>query len=180
MLATSLFLRGRFEAALREWNRLGQPVMQDVRVLGTKHVKPAWVQREVTAPQGVMLEPKHLEGTRLRLAETGLFRVSQTRPVPLGGGKVDLEVAVVERHGLWDHWSEFVARMAVYAFSEKVRLRYYNLLDSGIMVNGEYKWERTQPRLIGGIYWPRPAGLPVNFYSRRRNRAADSTSSTSR
>jgi hypothetical protein len=164
MLATSLFLRGRFEAALGEWNRLGQPVMQNVRVLGTNHVKPAWVQREVTAPPGGMLEPKHLAGTRLRLAETGLFRASQIRPVPLGGGKVDLEVAVVERHGLWDHWAEFVARTAVYALSEKVRLRYYNVLDTGIMVNGEYKWERTQPRLIGGIYWPRPAGLPVSFY----------------
>jgi hypothetical protein len=164
MLATSLFLGGRIDDALEQWNRLGQPTVQSVGVVGTEHVKPAWVQREVTVKPGVMLEPKHLEGTRLRLAETGLFRTSDLHPVPLGGGKVDFEVAVVERHGLWDHWAEFVARSVVYALSEKVRLRYYNLLGTGIMLSGEYKWESTQPRLMGSLYWPRPAGLPVSLY----------------
>jgi tetratricopeptide (TPR) repeat protein len=164
MLATSLFLKGRTTAALREWNRLGQPVVQDVRIVGTKHTEPEWVRREVMPSTGHMLRPKHLEGTRLRLVETGLFRSGEPRPVPLGGGKVDLEVAVVERHGLWDHWAEFAARTAIYAFSQKVRLRYYNLLDSGVTLQSEYKWEKTQPRLMGTLYWARPAGLPFHFY----------------
>jgi hypothetical protein len=164
MLATSLFLDGRKEAALREWNRLGEPVVQDVRVLGTQGVAPADVRREVTVETGEMLEPKHLEGTRLRLNETALFRSTSVRPVPLGGGKADVEVAVVERHGLWDHWAEFLARSAVYALSEKVRLRYYNLLGTRIMLTGEYKWESTQPRLEGSLYWSRPVGLPLTLY----------------
>ena len=164
MLATSLFLKGRVAAALRQWNRLGQPVVQDIRVVGTERVKPGWVTREVRPSSGQMLRPKHLEGTRLRLDESGLFRTAEPRPVPVGGGKVDLEVAVVERHGLWDHWAEFAARSAVYAFSQKVRLRYYNLLNSGVALSSEYKWEKTQPRLAGGLYWTRPAGLPFNFY----------------
>jgi hypothetical protein len=84
--------------------------------------------------------------------------------VPLGEGKADLEVVVAERHGLWDLWPEFVARSAVYAASKKVRLRYYNLFGTGVTLGGEYKWEATQPRLEGRLFWPRPLGLPFNFY----------------
>ena len=164
MLATSLFLRGRPDAALREWNRLGRPLVQNIRIEGTDKIDKSWVRREVTASEGGLLRPKHIQGTRLRLDETGLFRSANPRPVPLGEGKVDLEVAVLERHGLWDYWAEFAARSAVYAFAKKVRVRYYNMLGSGITVGGEYKWEDTQPRLQGSLYWPRPVGLPFNVY----------------
>jgi predicted double-glycine peptidase len=165
MLGTSLFLVGRIDAALFEWNRIGQPILQNVRVVGTDKVKSGWVRREVTASEGGLLRPRHLKGARLRLGETGLFRTSELRPVPLGGGKVDLEVAVVERHGLWDSWLEFAARSAVYAFSEKVRLHYTNVLGSGVTIGTEYKWERTQPRWVGNVYWSRPFGLPVSLYA---------------
>lgn len=164
MLATALFLRGRPDAALGQWNRLGQPIVQNVRIEGTDQVDPSWVRREVTASEGDLLKPSHLEGTRLRLDETGLFQRVSVRPVPLGAGKADLEVAVVERHGLWDHWAEFAVRSAVYAISQKMRLRYYNLMNTGITIGAEYKWESTQPRLQGNLYWTRPAGLPFNFY----------------
>lgn len=164
MLAHTLFLMGRTDAALRHWNRLGHPLVQNIRIEGTDRLKPGWVRREVTASEGALLRPKHLHGTRLRLEESGLVRRVGLRPVPLGEGKVDLEVAVTERYGLWDTWFEFAARSAVYAFAQKVRLRYYNLLRSGITVNGEYKWESTQPRLEGRVEWTRPVGLPFNLY----------------
>jgi outer membrane protein assembly factor BamA len=153
------------DAALGQWNRLGQPILQNVRVVGNDEVKASWVRREVKASEGGMLKPSHLQGARLRLGETGLFRSYELRPVPLGGGKVDLEVAVVERHGLWDHWMEFVARTAVYAVSEKVRFHYTNVLGSGISIGTEYKWESTQPRWSGNVYWSRPFGLPFSLYA---------------
>jgi tetratricopeptide (TPR) repeat protein len=164
MLATALFLRGRPDAALRQWNRLQQPIVQNVLIEGNQRVDPRWVRREVTVTEGDLLKPSHLDGTRLRLDETGLFQSVTVRPVPLGEGKADLGVAVVERHGLWDYWLEFAARSAVYAVSKKVRLRYYNLMNTGVTVGVEYKWESTQPRLQGNVYWTRPAGLPFNFY----------------
>jgi tetratricopeptide (TPR) repeat protein len=164
MLATSLYLTGRIHAAVREWNRIGQPIVQNIRVEGTKRLKKGWVRREVTPSEGGLLRPRHLEGTRLRLDETGVFRGVSLRPVPLGDGKADFEVTVAERHGLWDLWPEFVARSVVYAASKKVRLRYYNPFGAGVTLGGEYKWESTQPRLEGRLFWPRPVGLPFNFY----------------
>jgi predicted double-glycine peptidase len=164
MLATSLYLKGRIHAAVRQWNRLGQPIVQEIRIEGTKRLKKDWVRREVTASEGKLLKARDLEATRLRLDETGIFRSVSLRPVPLGDGKADFEVAVGERHGPWDLWPEFVARTVVYAASKKVRLRFYNPFGTGITLGGEYKWEATQPRLEGKLFWPRPVGLPFNFY----------------
>src|SRR2546428_296826 len=55
MLAASLHLAGHTEDALKEWNRLGQPRLDQVEIKGLVHTKKSLVSRELTLlPEGVL------------------------------------------------------------------------------------------------------------------------------
>jgi len=162
MLAASLHLAGRTEDALKEWNRLGQPRLDQVAIKGLIHTRDDVVRRELKlAPEGVLDLGAYRE-TRLRLEELGIFNRIELRPVPRQLGHMDLEVDLAERHGFGD-LVEVGTRSAVYAIRKKVVLRYFNLAGEGINLGLDYKWQKTQPHLKGSVEWPRPFGLPVNL-----------------
>jgi len=162
MLAASLHLAGHTEDALKEWNRLGQPRLDQVAIKGLVHTSEHVVSRELTLlPEGVLDLGRYRE-TRLRLEELGIFSRIELRPVPKQLGHVDLEVDLAERHGFGDLLQVGI-RSGVYAIRKKVVLRYFNLAGEGINLGLDYKWQKTQPHLKGSVEWPRPFGLPANL-----------------
>lgn len=162
MLAASLHLAGHTEDALKEWNRLGQPRLDEIQVKGLAHTRDHVVSRELAlAPDGVLDLGRYRE-TRLRLEELGIFNRIALRPLPREPGHVDLEVDLAERHGFGDR-AQLAIQGAVNAVRKKVVLRYFNLAGAGINFGVDYKWQRTQPHLEGDIEWPRPFGLPANL-----------------
>lgn len=160
--ATALELQGRTGEALAEWNRLGRPVLGAVTITGLARTRDRVARREVAAGEGALLRADAFRETRLRLREVGVFPRVRLRVVPRESGRVDLAVALAERHGLGP-WRAVAARGAADLFREQVRLEYANLAGAGIVVVAAYKWERTQPRVAGALAWPRPLGLPVKL-----------------
>jgi predicted double-glycine peptidase len=163
MLAASLHLAGHTEDALREWNRLGQPRLDQVAIKGLVHTRDPVVRRELTlSPEGV-LDLGAYRQTRLRLEELGIFGRIELRPLPKQLGHVDLEVDLAERHGFGD-LVDVGTRSAVYAIRRMVVLRYFNLGGKGINLGVDYRWQKTRPHLRGSVEWPRPFGLPANLH----------------
>lgn len=160
--ASALQLAGRSEDALDEWNRLGQPRLADVRVTGLVKSRDRIARRELRFTEGELLRADAFRETRLRLREVGVFPRIRLRTVPRDDGRADVEVALTERHGL-GNWRELVASGVANALREQVRLRYFNLGGEGVVVRAEYKWERTQPHVLGALSWPRPFGLPARL-----------------
>jgi hypothetical protein len=158
LLASTLLLTGRNDPAIEEWNRLGKPALGRVKVVGLRHAPEPAVRREVTVDEGGRLEVDDFRQTRLRLEETGFFDAVEMRPVVTAPGKVDLEIAVLERHGFGPR-PVLAGRAAADLARKKVRLRYANL-GGGITVGGEYKWEATQPFLGFTLDAFRPLGFP--------------------
>jgi len=162
MLAASLHLAGHTEDALKEWNRLGQPRLDEIAIKGLVHTNERVVRREMAlSPEGV-LDLGRYRQTRLRLEELGIFDRIELRPVPKQLGHVDLEVDLAERHGFGDPVQVGI-QSAVYAIRKKVVLRYFNLAGEGVNLGLDYKWQTTQPHLRGRVDWPRPFGLPANL-----------------
>jgi predicted double-glycine peptidase len=162
MLAASLHLAGHTEDALKEWNRLGQPRLDQVEIKGLVHTHDRVARRELSVfPEGVLDLGAYRE-SRLRLEELGIFKRIELRPLPKQRGHVDLEVDLAERHGFGD-LVEVGTRSAVFAIRKKVVLRYFNLAGEGINLGLDYKWQKTQPHLKGSVEWPRPFGLPANL-----------------
>jgi tetratricopeptide (TPR) repeat protein len=163
MLAASLHLAGRTEDALKEWNRLGLPRIGAIRIGALVHTHDRVVRRELKLGEEQVLDLAAYRESRLRLEELGLFDRIELRPIPREAGRADLEVSLAERHGFGD-WIQVATQSAVYALRKKVVLRYFNLAGEGVNLGVDYKWEKTQPHLVGTIDWPHPFGLPANLH----------------
>lgn len=160
LLASSLHLAGRSDEALVHWNLLGQPAIGSIEITGLVHTKDRIARRELSLSEGQVLRLDRLRESRLRLAEVGVFERATLRPVPLGDGKADLQVALLERHGLFRSWPEFAVITGENALNRRLFLRYSNLGGSGASFGALYRWESSRPQLALSLEWPRPLGLP--------------------
>ena len=160
LLAGALLLTGRGEPAIAHWNAVGKPRLRRVELVGLRHARAADVRREVTAREGETLEVAEYRRTRLRLEESGLFSTVTLRPLVASPGVVDLEIALIERHG-FGPLPEVVGRgVSDLVFRQRVRLRYANVGGEGISIGGEYRWEDTQPFAGMTVDLLRPLGFP--------------------
>ena len=160
--ASALQLAGRPEEALDEWNRLDRPRLGEIRISGLAKTRDRVARRELRFPEGGLLRADAFRESRLRLREVGVFPRVRLRTVPRADGRADVEAALTERHG-FGAWQELLASGAVNAFRRQVRLRYFNAGGEGVVLRAEYKWERTQPHVLGSVSWPRPFGLPARL-----------------
>lgn len=160
LLASALHLAGRSDEALRVWNQAGLPIVQSLRIEGLSHTKDAVARRELRLAVGDVLDVHRLRESRAGLEEVGIFDRITLRPLPLGEGKADLEVALLERHGFGAP-TDLVVGAGVGALQKVLRVRYSNLSGSGITLGGLYRWQENRPEGRLFITWPRPLGLPV-------------------
>lgn len=163
LLAASLYLGGRPDDALREWNALGSPTLRMLSLSGLGRTRAIVVRRALVPVEGATLDLDQLRESRLRLSELGVFRRVTLRPVPLGDGKADLEVALDERPRFGGGKIEVLAGLAVNLLYERVRVRYYNLAGAGITLGAMYRWEEHRPGFGLSLGVPSPFGAPFNM-----------------
>jgi hypothetical protein len=163
LLASSLHLAGRSEEALDQWNRIEEPALQAVEIVGLRRVRAELVRSELDLPTGELLTRDRMTATAMRLRELGVFSQVRLRPIPQGDGTGQVEVALVEKPVFGD-LAETIVMTGAYAAQKKVRLRLTNLDGGGLTLTGSYRWQSTQPKLAFGLAWPRPVGLPFNLH----------------
>jgi tetratricopeptide (TPR) repeat protein len=163
LLAASLFLGGRPDDALVQWNALDRPALRALTLSGLARTRASVVRRELVPVEGSTLRLDDLRKSRLRLSELGAFRRVTFRPVPLGDGKADLEVALDERPPLGGDLAEVLADMALNLLYERARLRYYNIAGAGITLGAQYRWETHRPQWVVGFGVPRAFGTPFHL-----------------
>jgi hypothetical protein len=163
LLASSLYLSGHEDEALDQWNRLGKPKVARVEVQGLVHVLDRVARREVVAHEGAVLTVADLRETRLRLHEVGVFDRVTVRATPQADGRADVDVAVLERHGLFASPVDAAVGLGVDALNHFVRLRWSDVGGAGISVGGGYRWQENRPEASLFLSWPRPLGLDANL-----------------
>ncbi len=161
LLASALHLAGRSDEALAQWNRLGRPRVGQVELSGLQFTREKLVRGELAFHPGQVLRLSELRQSRLRLNELGIFDRVTVRPVPRSGGSADVQLAAVERHGLFSSPLDAGLSLGVGAIQRQVHLRYSNLGGRGVNLSGRYRFAPNQPELTLGGDWPRPFGWPV-------------------
>ncbi len=161
LLASALHLAGRSDEALAQWNRLERPLVGQVELTGLQFTRETLVRDELAFQPGRLLRLSELRETRLRLNELGIFDRVTVRPVPRSGGSADVQVAAVERHGLFSSPLDAGLSLGVGAVQRHVQLRYANLGGRGVNLAGRYRFAPNQPELSLEGDWPRPFGWPV-------------------
>lgn len=163
LLAASLFLSGRVDDALTQWNAVDRPALRVLSLNGLARTRGSVVRRELPFVEGTTLRLADLRESRLRLSEMGVFRRVTLRPVPLGEGMADLEVTLDERPPLGGGKAEVLTGVAVNLLYERLRLRYYNLSGAGITVGGQIRWEEHRPQWSASFSVPHALGTPLNL-----------------
>jgi hypothetical protein len=164
LLASSLHLAGRTDEALASWNAIGEPRLRRVSLLGLSHTRDAVARRELSLLEGEVLDLPRLRESRRRMGEVGVFERVTLRPVPRGSGEADLEIALVEQHGLADSVVELAVGTGLNLLYERVRLRYANVGGSGLSISGQVRWDENRPEVALGFDVPRPFGIPAYLH----------------
>jgi hypothetical protein len=173
LLAASLHLLGREDEALASWNRLGRPTVARMEITGLQHTKDAVARRELRFGEGGRLDLDAVRESRRRLAETGAFERVSLHTHPKGDGTADVEVALLERHGLAQDRTELAATTLAQLADRRLGLRYANVGGRGVAVFGSWRFAPNRPELALGFDWPRPFGLDANLRGlARRGRQA--------
>jgi len=163
LLAASLHLLGRSDEALASWNLLGGPKLASLEITGLAHTRDEVARRELRVREGETLDLGRLRESRRRLEDLGVFERVTLRPSPRGDGTADLEVALLERHGLASSRSELAATTLAQLADRRLSLRYSNLGGTGAAAGVSWRFAEGRPELALGLDWPRPFGLDANL-----------------
>ena len=160
LLGTSRFLDDDPEGALRAWNRVGEPVVDDVAFTGlerTRHdVALAWLD----VPASVPLTAPGLTRARRRLAEMPAAALTRLSYRPTGGGRARVEAAVVERPLVARPWRLLVQAAADALTERRTRLRLDSPVRRGGSLELAVRWWERRPAAALAATVPRGLGLP--------------------
>src|SRR2546428_2555055 len=154
LLATINMSEGEVQAALRSWNRSGRPVINDI--LHNYYLTfSSCVVRDAVAfhPAGI-LRYDEWKTTESRLLETENFanvglEVEPTR-VP------DQYNAIVRTTAKRNSWSDFLFGLLKGAPVETSYVDLWNIGNSRVNFNGNYRWDTNRRRIEGRLKIPLP------------------------
>jgi predicted double-glycine peptidase len=160
LLATSRFLNDEPDQALAAWNRIRRPLVELVRVEGTRRTRHPVVAALVGLPPRSLLtlERHNLAERRLRELPSATMTRLRYRPVP--GGLVEVEAAVVERPLLPRGSAPLAIAAGRSLLQREVRLEVGAPTGSGELWTAEWRWWDARPRLAFALAVPSLPLLP--------------------
>jgi hypothetical protein len=159
LLATSRFLDDDPEAALRAWNQVGEPIVDDVALTGLERTRHDVVLAWLDIPTAEPLTASRLARARRRLGEMPAAALARLSFRPTGGGRTRVEAAVVERPLIARPW-RLLVRAAADALTERqTRLRLDSPARRGGSLELGVRWWTRRPAV--GFVATTPRGLEL-------------------
>lgn len=162
-LATALYVSDEREAALAAWNRIGEPTVDLVRIVGLERVAYRPVARSLGVKGGDRLTPRALHLARRRLTDLPAAAVSRVDYVPTGSGRVDLVAGFAERTGLPTSPVPLAATGLRAAINREVALTAISPLGRGEAWSAAWRWWRNRPAVRLRLSAPAEFGRPAIF-----------------
>jgi tetratricopeptide (TPR) repeat protein len=157
-LATTFFLRGNLEAALKYWNRAGKPKIEQVSSEPAPRVKPVLLDRAFAFSASSILLSRDLQTSQALVDQLGIFRTSSFELQAREGGNFDLTFHHIERNGCAGKWGcLFTAFGSTPA--QTLRFNYFNLGREAINFRSAYRWDAQKRRILAELDSPL-AGTP--------------------
>jgi hypothetical protein len=153
-LGTLYFLDGNLEAALKYWNRVNKPVLENVRTEPEPRLDPVLLDRSLAfAPASVMTRSQFLT-SQARLRGLDVFSQFNLQLEARDDGKFDAALHATEFNGFGNNkWSALLSTFRG-VFFETVTPQYSNLKGEAINVDSLFRWDKNKRRVIAGISGP--------------------------
>jgi tetratricopeptide (TPR) repeat protein len=153
-LATVYFLQGNLEAALKYWNRVGKPKLENVTEDPVLRIRPELLDRAFTFSPASTLRPPDLRASETRIVGLGIFPVYKFQLNARPDDNFDLVFRASERNG-WGA-SKWDALLATFrgVFYQTIYPEYFNLHGSATNFNSLLRWDAQKRRALGAISGP--------------------------
>jgi hypothetical protein len=173
-LATLYFLDGNLEAALKYWNRIGKPRINQIRTGPQLRIDPALLDRAFTCSPASVLTLGQYRTTLQRLHQLGVFSNFRLDLVPAAGEgpeTLDLTLRAVERNGWGPNKVGVLMSLLRGLPYETVYPEFYNLRHSALNIDSLVRWDTQKRRAFVSVTAPL-SGNPkfrYGFYADGRN-----------
>jgi len=167
-LATTYFLEGNIEAALKYWNRLGKPAIANVRQDPIPRISPALLDRAFAFSPAAALTPRELLDSDVRVGALGIFPQFHFDLSALPDGKFDLLFRAHELDGFGDSKLEALVLFFQGLPFQQVNPQFYDFHRQAINFASLFRWDAQKRRIFA--QFSRPFQRRANY---RWNLAAD-------
>jgi tetratricopeptide (TPR) repeat protein len=147
-LGTVYFLQGNLEASLKYWNRVGMPMVAELREDPVPRVSPILLDRALTvSPASTLLLPQFLD-TDARIRGLGIFPQYKFDLHARGDDKFDLVLRSQELNGFGDSKWESLFQLLQGLPFQSVEPRSYNLHHEAINFVSLFRWDPEKRRIL--------------------------------
>lgn len=153
-LASIYYLEGNVEAALKYWNRTGQPKLSDLTFDPKPKLNPLVLDRAFAFSPGSPWRREQFLSTKTKLEDLDLYPRMRLDLVALPDGSFDLGFHAVERDG-WGatHWEGALSLLRGLPY-QSIYPEFYNLDRSGMNWRSLARWDDQKRRLFTEIEAP--------------------------
>ncbi|HEX6505680.1 MAG TPA: tetratricopeptide repeat protein [Terriglobales bacterium] len=153
-LATIYFLQGNLEAALKFWNRVDKPRVENVNENLELRIDPALLDHAFAfAPASVLRLPDLLT-SETRIEGLGVFPVYKFQLNARPDNNFDLVFRATERNGWGANWWDALLSTFRGVFYETIYPEYFNLHGSATNFTSLLRWDEQKRRAAGTIAGP--------------------------
>jgi tetratricopeptide (TPR) repeat protein len=153
-LATVYFLEGNLDAALKYWNRVTKPHLENVRIEPGLKVDPALLNRAFLFPPASTLRLPDYIATQARVEGLGIFPALRWQLGALEDGNFDMVFRGQERNGLGDGKLDAILSIFRGAFYQTAYPEYFNWRGAAINSTSLVRWDSEKRRLVCSLSGP--------------------------
>src|SRR5215470_3321851 len=151
-LAGVYFLQGNVEAALKYWNRVSKPEIEEVRTEPGPRVSPALLDRAFTIAPATALDLRELQTTKARVRGLNIFSNYRFNLEARPDGKFDVVFRASERN-LDSKWAWLLALLRGLPY-QTVSPEFFNISRRAINSESLIRWDAEKRRLWTNLSGP--------------------------
>jgi tetratricopeptide (TPR) repeat protein len=151
-LAGVYFLQGNVEAALKYWNRVSKPEIEEVRPEPAPRVAPALLDRAFTIAPATALDLRELQTTKARVRGLNIFSNYRFNLEARPDGKFDLVFRASERN-VDSKWAWLLAFLRGLPY-QTVNPEFFNIRRRAINSESLIRWDAEKRRLWTNLSGP--------------------------
>lgn len=170
-LATTYFLEGNLEAALKYWNRVEKPRLRSVAFAPSLQLKETLRDRALAFNAPQILTEDALLTTESRLDNLAIFSSRRIELARADSGSYDLLLHLAERNLWGDSKAEGVISLLSGLPYATAYPELYNLGHDAVSLNALTRWDDQKRRLFAAVSLPvyGDPSLRLRFYADARN-----------
>jgi tetratricopeptide (TPR) repeat protein len=151
-LAGVYFLQGNIEAALKYWNRISKPEIEEVRMEPAPGVAPALLDHAFTIAPAAALDLRELQTTKARVRGLNIFRNYRFDLEARADGKFDLVFRASERKSDFK-WGWLIALLRGLPY-QTITPEFFNIRGRAINSESLVRWDSQKRRVWTNLSGP--------------------------